>query len=112
MARNVVTTTNLTDDLAGGIAHRTLSFAYDGAAYEIDLSKRNARAFEKALEPYISAARRSSSRRTKSAAGAKARPKRDLTAVRTWAQTNGHAVASRGRIPSAVLEAYDASRSQ
>lgn len=39
-------------------------------------------------------------------------PKRsDLPAIRSWAQANGHAVGDRGRIPAAVMAAYDEAQS-
>lgn len=55
MAKTV--TVKLTDDLDGGTAEETVSFALDGKSFEIDLSKRNAGALRKALLPYIDAAR-------------------------------------------------------
>ena len=105
MAKHVVTTTELTDDLSGGVAHRTVTFSFDGVGYEIDLSQRNARAFEKALTPYMAVARKSRTRRTAAARGSKP-VARDLSAIRSWAEANGHSVASRGRIPAAVQAAY------
>ena len=47
----------LHDDLDGGNADETISFALDGVTYEIDLSKRNATALRAALSRYIKAAR-------------------------------------------------------
>lgn len=41
----------------------------------------------------------------KSASSAK--PRSDLSAVRTWARENGHSVNGRGRIPAAVMAAYE-----
>lgn len=32
----------------------------------------------------------------------------DAAAIREWAQANGHEISSRGRIPDAVVAAYDA----
>jgi hypothetical protein len=32
----------------------------------------------------------------------------DLGTVRQWARRNGHGIADRGRIPTSILEAYDA----
>jgi hypothetical protein len=52
MARKVQAIVTLTDDLDGTKAERTVSFSYDGAAYEIDLSKKNAAALDKLLAPY------------------------------------------------------------
>ena len=78
MARKVETIVTLTDDLDGGKADRTVSFSYAGAAYEIDLSKKNAGALEKVLAPYIGAARRAprSSRGGRASAGAGSRSNR------------------------------------
>lgn len=45
-------------------------------------------------------------------ASAGAAPKRgDLGTIRAWAQSNGHKVGDRGRIPAAVVEAYEAAHS-
>lgn len=109
MARNVETIVTMTDDLDGSKAQRTVTFAVDGAKYEIDLSKKNATAFDKALAPYVAAARKIKSnppRRSGNTGGNGRRP--NLTQVREWARSNGHEVSDRGRIPAAVLEAYDA----
>lgn len=62
MARTETVLVELTDDLDGSPAAETISFAFDGKAYEIDLSKRNAAAFRRALRPYVDAGR--SARRT------------------------------------------------
>jgi hypothetical protein len=44
--------------------------------------------------------------------GSGTRPKRgDLGAIRAWARDNGHQVSERGRIPGAILAAYDAANS-
>lgn len=43
----------LTDDLDGGDADETVSFALDGKAYEIDLNKKNAAALRRTLKRYI-----------------------------------------------------------
>jgi hypothetical protein len=109
MAKRTITTIELTDDVDGGKAERTIAFGFDGANYEIDLSKKNATAFEKVLRPYVDAARkvgRSNTRRGRRASA----PVRDLSEVREWARANGHAVSDRGRVPAAVLEAYDAAK--
>src|SRR5690242_10895726 len=56
MASKVIVT--LEDDLDGGPAQETVWFEVGGTEYEIDLSKKNARAFRKQLAPYIEHARR------------------------------------------------------
>ena len=100
------TIVQMTDDLDGSSADRTVAFSFGGKAYEIDLSKRNAAAFEKALKPYIAAARpaKLAARRGR-ATGAR---RQDLSDVRTWAAKNGYTIAERGRVPGEVLSAYEA----
>lgn len=51
------TIVKLTDDIDGGNADETVEFSIDGKVYEIDLSKRNAAALRKALQPYVDVAR-------------------------------------------------------
>src|SRR3954454_3891585 len=112
MATKSVTITEFIDDLDGGKADRTVTFAVDGTTYEIDLSKRNAAAFAKALKPYVEAGRKVRRPHGKTATRSSARRSRpngsDLAAVREWARANGHSVSDRGRIPAAVLEAHAA----
>ena len=43
------TIVQLTDDLDGSEADKTVSFSLDGVSYEIDLSQKNASALEKAF---------------------------------------------------------------
>jgi hypothetical protein len=115
VAREVIE--KLIDDLDGSAAVETVSFALDGASYEIDLSKKNAAAFRKALDRYISAARPKGGRsritprrRTTKTTANGAKPKRDfnLAQLREWAGATGVAIPSRGRIPQAVVEQYKA----
>jgi len=100
------TIVKLTDDLDGSDAATTVTFGWSGQQYEIDLSKKNAAAFEKLVRPYIDAGRKATTAR----AGRKAAKKssEDLTAIRAWARSNGHAVSDRGRVPATVIEAYKA----
>src|SRR3954471_18144614 len=112
MATKSVTVTEFIDDLDGGKADRTVTFAVDGTTYEIDLSKKNASAFDKALKPYAEAARKLRRSPAKPAARGSARRRRqtgpDLPAVREWARANGHTVSDRGRVPATILDAYAA----
>jgi hypothetical protein len=50
-------TSRLVDDLDGGKAAETVSFALDGVSYEIDLSARNAKALRRAFGEFTTAAR-------------------------------------------------------
>ena len=107
MASRTITT--LTDDIDGGDADETVTFAFKGTSYEIDLSKKNVDKMVKALQPYTTAARTTGGRR--SGAGRTTRrgaDKDQLTKIREWARANGHQVSDRGRISTAVQEAYHA----
>ena len=48
----------LVDDVDGGEAAETVSFALDGVSYEIDVSEENAEALREALAPWVGHARR------------------------------------------------------
>jgi hypothetical protein len=103
------------DDLDGSDASGTVAFALDGKSYEIDLSDDNAARLRDSLAAFVAAGRRSgaSARRGRGqrtateGAAAPVRADREVTAaIRTWARENGHEVSERGRIPKAVVEAY------
>jgi hypothetical protein len=101
----------LTDDLDGGEADETVSFALDGVSYEIDLSQANAESLREALTGYMEAARRVGGRTHRRSAGAKSRPaseRVDLSDLRAWARENGYQVSDRGRVSSEVRAAYEA----
>jgi Lsr2 len=99
----------VTDDLDGSAGAETVSFAFDGASYEIDLSARNRARLEKALAPFIEAGRKSPRR---SRARGTGRPggsgATDRTAVRAWARTAGLNVSERGRISADIIRQYEA----
>lgn len=101
MAQRVVVT--LADDIDGGEASETVTFGLDGKVYEIDLSKANAKKLRGLLAPYVRAGRkRSRSGQTYHRTAVDPDPR----AVRAWAQSNGHEVPARGRIPSKVYDAF------
>jgi hypothetical protein len=105
------TTVALIDDIEGGKAAETVSFGLDGSIYEIDLSKKNATALRKALGEFTASARkvRAGKAAAKVARATTAAPARvDARAVREWAQEQGIAVSARGRVPSDVVEKYQA----
>ncbi|MBP2437241.1 histone-like nucleoid-structuring protein Lsr2 [Microbacterium amylolyticum] len=112
MAKQVIH--QLIDDIDGTVLEPgrgvSVSFSLEGKSYEIDLTEANAEKLKAALEPYVAAGRR-----VMSTVGATRRPTRkpvsggrDLTAVREWARAQGHTVSDRGRVPDAILQAYDA----
>jgi len=103
------TTVTLTDDLDGTKAAETVRFGLDGRSYEIDLNKRNAAALRKALGEFTAAARKVRGARAVSKPVSQAEPvKIDAKVVREWAAANGITVSARGRIPSDVVEQYEA----
>ena len=55
MAKKTVVT--VVDDLDGSESAETVTFAYGGTTYEIDLGPANRDALNAALSPFISAAR-------------------------------------------------------
>lgn len=97
----------LLDDLDGGEAEETVSFSLDGVPYEIDLSKQNAAKLRDAFAPYVGAARRAGGRRGRRGGGGRG-GRADTSAVREWARGQGFKVSDRGRIPSDILEKYEA----
>jgi hypothetical protein len=105
----------LVDDLDGSSADETLLFGLDGVAYEIDLSKGNAKKFRDSLNAYVGAARRSGrAARTGRARGRSARSRAAANGqpapsdVRAWARSKGIKVNERGRISADVVAKYDA----
>ncbi|WP_329565107.1 histone-like nucleoid-structuring protein Lsr2 [Kitasatospora sp. NBC_01266] len=104
----------LEDDLDGGSADETVTFALDGVAYEIDLKSDNAEKLRGLLAPYVEKGRKQSGRLTsarRTGGRGTARPaasSADTAKIRTWAKDNGFPVNDRGRVPSNVREAYEA----
>jgi hypothetical protein len=99
----------LVDDLDGGEAEESVSFALDGVNYEIDLSAENAEALRDALADWVGHARKVGGRsgRGRPAGRSKAGTKADLTDVRAWARDHGFKVSDRGRVSSEVMSAYE-----
>jgi hypothetical protein len=101
----------LVDDITGDDAAETVTFALDGARYEIDLTADNAAQLRDTLAVYIASARRSA-RSGSRPAGAPRRGTRadreQTAAIREWARNNGHQIGDKGRIPAHIIEAYHA----
>ncbi|WP_109529081.1 histone-like nucleoid-structuring protein Lsr2 [Nocardia aurea] len=107
MARQVVVT--LVDDYDGkSDAEETVSFAVDGAAYEIDLSVLNASTLRGVFERWAPHARKVGRAPRGKASRSTAAPDRQQTiAIREWARKNGHHVSSRGRLSAEIVDAYN-----
>ncbi|WP_104191089.1 Lsr2 family protein [Cryobacterium sp. Y82] len=105
------TTVQLLDDLDGTVIENgsgaTVSFAFEGDSYEIDLSTENLAEFRAAIKPYTNVSRRvgyvPAKTRGASSAGS---DRAELQAIRAWAAANGTHVSDRGRIAGSVREAY------
>lgn len=110
------TVVHLSDDLDGtrieaGMGE-TVTFALDGISYEIDLSEQNAQALREAMAPYVAVARRAGRNRSGRSRPTTPEDGVDPRGVREWAMRNGHEISDRGRISTAVLDAYRASTTE
>jgi Lsr2 len=102
-------TVALEDDLDGGPADETVRFGIGGAEYEIDLSKKNARALRRRLAPFMDHARKAG-RGPRRRTGRSAASRERSGDIRAWAKTHGITVSDRGRIPASIVEQYEADR--
>ena len=100
----------LVDDLDGGEADETVTFALDGKTYEIDLTTANADKLRGLLDPYTKSGRRTGGRAAggrgqgaRAASGGSARtPRRSARGPRRTATRSTTAAASRD-----IREAYE-----
>lgn len=100
----------LIDDIDGSVAESTVSFAIDGADYEIDLSTTHRNLLIRDLARYMAAARQIGGETTQAPV---MKPvfidtKPDPHAVRIWARANGFDIPQGKRIPKEVIEAFKA----
>lgn len=111
MARQEV----LVDDIDGAPGAVTVPFTVEKYAYEIDLTPDHRRELYAVLEPYMEAGRQILPEPVVDAKPARrTQPRIDpeqLESIRAWARRNGYRVADRGRVPAAVLDAYQAAHS-
>lgn len=109
MAQKV--TVQLVSDISGNVIPEgegeTVSFALDGKAYEIDLSKKEADKLRSQMEAYVSAGRRAGKPRGAGTPARSTSDKERMNDIRTWGQANGYTIASRGRISADVLAAFE-----
>lgn len=122
----VLVTCDLHVDDTEGV--ETIVFGFDGSDYELDLCAEHSEQVHYQLEELISHARRAGGNRGRrrstagrSRADRAAKPGSDerpgtdrdrVKVIREWARSHGHPdLSSRGRIPRAVLEEYEAAHS-
>jgi alkylated DNA nucleotide flippase Atl1 len=102
----------LISDLSGeevGAGGDTVNFSYRDVGYSIDLSAKEARAFDKAMAMYIEHAQRKSGQRIIGNMR-RHKPPRDrerLQAAREWLRANGYQVSDRGRIKAELMDLYN-----
>lgn len=107
--------TKIIDDIDGSDATDTLEFSWGADDYTIDLNDKNAQEFREFMALYIGHATKKAPQvygaGRSGSGGTSGLPKRsteELTAIREWANANGHTVSLVGRIPNKVIEAFDA----
>jgi Lsr2 len=105
MAKTMVVT--VTDDIDGSDGAETITFSFDGQSYEIDLSDKNRKKFQKGLQPFIDSGRHAARQGTPRSAPSKT-SRKDSSAIRAWASGQGLSVSERGRIPATVVAQYEA----
>ncbi len=116
MAKQVIT--KLLDDLDGTEADETVSFAFDGSQYTIDLSAKNAAEFRELMSKYQDAGERTGRmgtpaqlrpyNRTGSGSTVTHAQNREMNGkIRRWAEANGYELSDRGRIPQHIVDAYE-----
>ena len=94
-------------DLSGKPDAATQMFGLGDTWYEIDLTAEEQEKLEEALKPYLKAGRKAGKttpvkKRVVPETTAEERDK-----IREWAKKEGYEFAERGRIPKAVMKAYD-----
>ncbi len=86
----------------------SVSFAFEGTAYEIDLCGPHSKEFREKIGQFADHARRVSTgggRRRRNRTG----PGRERSSeIREWARQQGKKVSERGRIPSSIIAEYEA----
>ncbi|WP_350351927.1 Lsr2 family protein [Microbacterium sp. A8/3-1] len=110
MAKKTITKVVITEDLTGeeidAMDLVEVHLAHNGQDFVLDLNEKNAKKLADLLEPYKAAGTRiQRSGSSKKTSTGKA-DKEDLDAIRTWARSNGHKVADRGRIAQPIKDAY------
>jgi len=110
--RTIVTLTcDLSHSEAETPAVETVSFAFDGTTYEVDVCGDHAKDIRETFGDYADRARKAApsviGRKSRSNGSNRlggARPSQ----IRDWAKDNGISVSERGRIPANVMEQYEA----
>lgn len=103
MAKKV--TIELVDDISGESGATTTRFNLDGIDYEIDLVTD--RELRERLAPWIAKSRKSGATSKHPATRNGNGQRHDSHLIRIWARTTGRTIPRRGRLPAALIAAYD-----
>ncbi len=89
--------------------NETVSFSFDGSAYEIDVCSAHAKELHDLFSGYTSHARRVSSVARRRSGKSRTGPGRERSSeIRAWARERGEKVSERGRIPASIIQEYEA----
>jgi hypothetical protein len=104
---------HLLDDIDGSAADETLKFGLDGVKYEIDVCAKHADKLRRDLAKFILNGRRLgrggvTSPRRRTAGPATRSDRAQNQAIREWAKRKKIQLSDRGRIPSSIIEQYEA----
>lgn len=105
------TTVVIHDDLDGSEGAGTVKFGLDGKSYEIDLSEGHEKELRKALEKYVAAATLVTGQNTATSGRRKygtGPARRDTKHIREWLRSQGVEISDRGRIPTDLMNRYNA----
>lgn len=98
-----------TSDLSGEVIRQegspTVTFGLDGTEYEMDLTADEQNRLRELLSPYVASGTKSTrtgKRYTRTTVAANSQT------VRAWAQSHGHRVPDKGRVPADIRALYDA----
>jgi hypothetical protein len=112
MGKQLITIDDLTGEPIEDGEGENIKLTVNGAAYELDLTKANAKKFYDVIGPYIDKAaqvdERPATPARRSSSGGKKKTDPDLlAAMRTWLRENGHEVSDRGRIAQNLQDIYN-----
>ena len=83
-------------------------FTVDGIVYRLEVRVSNAEKFDAQLAKWVGAATRVGGRKNTRAKIVGGGSPDQTKAIREWANANGYAVSSRGRISADIVEAFEA----
>jgi FMN phosphatase YigB (HAD superfamily) len=87
----------------------TVTFSFDGTAYEIDACAEHAKELRDKVAPFTEHARRASAQGRARKRQSQATASRQQSAqIREWAKSRGLKVSERGRIPASIVAQYEA----